>query len=287
MKSATSQLITHLATAKEFVVADLYTFTLAAGAGTLRYTSFDVDVNDGSNTFSHYGPVLARQKTRSVVGLEVSTMDIDVAPKTTDLVLGLSWHSAACGGYLDGCAVKLERAYLDFTNNLAFVGKLVHFVGNVAQVLTDGVNIALTVNSPVDQLMIQMPRNSWQSGCLHTLFDSGCTLLKSAYANGASVGAAPTRTTIAASIAKASGYFDLGTVEFSSGVLSGLKRTVKHWDGSTFTLLNPTPFPPSPGDTFTAYRGCDKKQATCSSADLNNLPNFKGAPYIPVPETSL
>jgi hypothetical protein len=43
---------------------------------------------------------------------------------------------------------------------------------------------------------------------------------------------------------------------------------------------------PNTGDTFTAYPGCDKTQNTCTSK-FNNLVNFGGFPYVPVPEAAI
>jgi uncharacterized phage protein (TIGR02218 family) len=54
---------------------------------------------------------------------------------------------------------------------------------------------------------------------------------------------------------------------------------------SNFTLLNPLPLVPSAGDAFTAYPGCDKTQATCTTK-FANLGAFRGFPFIPQPETA-
>jgi hypothetical protein len=40
------------------------------------------------------------------------------------------------------------------------------------------------------------------------------------------------------------------------------------------------------GADFLAYPGCDRLQATCSGK-FANLPNFRGCPFIPVPETAV
>jgi uncharacterized phage protein (TIGR02218 family) len=81
------------------------------------------------------------------------------------------------------------------------------------------------------------------------------------------------------------GYFALGTVRFTSGIHSGATRTVKAHAPGSLTLALPLPSPPATGDAFEAFPGCDRMQATCV-AKFNNLLNFRGFPYIPLPETA-
>ena len=45
----------------------------------------------------------------------------------------------------------------------------------------------------------------------------------------------------------------------------------------------PLPYVPTSGDAFTAAQGCDHTMATCS-AKFNNLPNFRGYPFVPPPQ---
>lgn len=85
---------------------------------------------------------------------------------------------------------------------------------------------------------------------------------------------------------KPTGYYDNGQIVFTSGANNGLVKAVKSYSAQQFFFNSPLPFPPNAGDTFIAYPGCDKTQATCSSK-FNNLANFEGFPYVPVPETAL
>jgi uncharacterized phage protein (TIGR02218 family) len=62
--------------------------------------------------------------------------------------------------------------------------------------------------------------------------------------------------------------------------------TVKSWTGGIVTPFLPLPSPPAPGDTVTLYAGCDRTMATCNSK-FNNLANFGGQPFIPIPDTML
>jgi hypothetical protein len=86
--------------------------------------------------------------------------------------------------------------------------------------------------------------------------------------------------------ARTDGYYDNGQIVFTSGPNAGLTKAVKQYFGRTFFFNSPLPFMPNAGDTFTAYPGCDKTQNTCTSR-FNNLANFGGFPYVPVPETAI
>ena len=281
MKAANGALITHLATSKQFVIADLYTITLSNGT-VLRYTSFDATLTDGVNTWVAGGPVITRGQTRSVIGLEVDTLDLTVSPKDTDLIGSLTWYQAAQSGVLDSAQVKLERAFL---NGLSIIGKVIMFVGSVAPI-TISFPLEITVNSLVECLAIQMPRNLYQAACQHSLFDSGCALARASWATTGSVSGSPSLTSFMSVLAPPAGYFDVGSLIFTSGPNAGIRRTVKSWDGVTLRLLNPLPALPVVGNNFTIYPGCNKTQATCASK-FNNVVNFKGMPYVPVPETAL
>jgi uncharacterized phage protein (TIGR02218 family) len=111
------------------------------------------------------------------------------------------------------------------------------------------------------------------------LYDSGCTLVKSAFGTAGVVGATPSPTTILWAGALAG--FVQGTVTFSSGINNGVSATVKAVNpGIGFVLSYPLANAPATGDTFTIYQGCDHTQNTCQFK-FNNLVNFRGFPYVP------
>lgn len=284
MKAASAPLIELLASGRPFMMADCYTITLASGT-VLRFTAFDITLTFGGTTWSSAGPIFQRGNTRTVIGLAVDTLDIKIAPRDTDLIGAQSWFQAACSGTLDGAEVILQRAFLEAPPTV--VGVLTMFVGNIAPIAIDRMTIDVTCNSPLELLNTKLPRNLYQAGCQHVLFDTGCGLSPAAFAVAGSVTDAPTRMGFTASMGEAAGWFDLGALQFSSGVLSGLRRSVKRWDGGAITLLNPLPIAPAIGDGFVVWPGCDRLKATCESAKFNNVVNFKGYPFIPVPETAL
>jgi uncharacterized phage protein (TIGR02218 family) len=160
------------------------------------------------------------------------------------------------------------------------------FQGRVADVKCGRFAAKITVNSDLELLNIAMPRNVVQTGCVHTLYDAGCTLLKSSFQVSGSVsslGSAANK--INTGLTQADGYFDLGVITFTSGALNGRSFTVKSFlhAGGAVTTIAPLVGVAS-SDTFTIVPGCDKQQATCN-AKFSNLAHFRGYPYVPVPET--
>lgn len=284
MKASNPTLTALLATGN-FLAADLYTFSLVDGT-VLRYTSFDVNVSYSPNTWLASGPVFTRSKTRTVMGTETDTLSLTIAPRTTDLIGSQTWLQAACSGRLDGAEVRLDQGFLSLS--LSVAGIINKFVGKVAQLTNVRGRIDMEVNSPLELLSIKMPRNVYQDGCQHVLFDTGCALLAASFAVTNSVASSPTTTSFNTTLAQDANYFTLGSLIFTSGDLAGTKRTVKlHQAGGAITLLNPLPQAPQVGDDFTIYPGCDRTKETCESAKFNNVVNFKGFPFIPVPETAL
>ena len=137
-------------------------------------------------------------------------------------------------------------------------------------------------------LQTTFPRNYFLSACNHCLFDAGCGLSKASYAVSGTVtsAATPTLTTFASSCTQADGWFALGSVVWTSGANKGIVCPVKAYANANgaFTIIYPAGAVPAVGDTFTAYPGCDKTQATCTTK-FSNQAHFRGFPYVPTPET--
>lgn len=283
MKPASAGLIALLNSATQFYMADLYTFTLADGS-VLRFSGAETDIKVGANTYSVGGLRFVRGATRLVIGLEVDTLDITVYTDAATTVAGKPFLSFVRAGGLDGAEATLERAFMlnwgDVSN-----GAVTLFAGRVANAEVGRASAKLTVKSNLELLNVKMPRNLYQPGCVHTLYDSGCGLLKSNYAVSGAAAAGSTKTVITSALGQATGYFDLGMVQFTAGANAGQKRTVRSFAAGAFTVSLPLPFAPAAGDAFTAWPGCDKTQATCTTK-FNNLANFRGFPFIPVPETA-
>jgi uncharacterized phage protein (TIGR02218 family) len=78
------------------------------------------------------------------------------------------------------------------------------------------------------------------------------------------------------------GWFNEGVVTFTSGADDGRSMEIKFWTQAVSAVHLHLPMPASIaiGDTLTLYPGCDKTVATCAGR-FNNMPNFRGEPYVP------
>jgi hypothetical protein len=306
MKSAPAGLATLLATGV-FVTADLYIFALNTGQ-TLYYTTADTDVLWGGNTYVAYNALFdsfdAKTQAHWKTGLDVDTWQVRVAPLEVDAVTGVAspakignqpWLAAALAGYLDGAVVDIHRAYWagwPTPWRTPFVPDYVLqdiFAGTVAavDVMVMSGYAVVSINSCLDNLTRVMPRNLYQSGCRHTLFDAGCSLIQSNFAFASFVKAGSTQNSIIPNAALPGGLnYALGQIAFTSGLNAGFARMIKSVAGGAMQITAPFPFSISVGDNFNAYPGCDKTLATCTAL-FNNRINFGGQPDIPAPETAI
>lgn len=292
----------------------IYTITLFGG-GVLRFTDADFDIkavastgplNIAGQTYSASSVRIDTKQSKTQahwkIGLDTDQYVLAVMPRPfepvsgeafPDQIGGVPWLQAAQAGALDAADFQVDECYFGAlptwpmpTGGAKPVGCKTIFAGVVAEVDTTNAIAILTVNDYRSLLSYSMPRNYYEAQCRHTLFDVGCTLSAASYAVPATVGAGSTAAAIVApglATPQGSRSYTLGRIVFTSGQNQTFQRTVKSWDGSfTLSLLNPLPYVPAPGDTFTAYPGCDKLLTTCNA--FNNVINYGGQPFIPPPE---
>lgn len=290
----------------QFVYAHIYTVTLAGGAGVLRFTDADLNITDTTNTWDSRGIRVDLETSRTLAhwkrGLDVDTWLLALLPRVVDEITGAAFPDkingvpyvqAVAGGAFDGADIVVDRAYFSawpqpyqLTNTP--VGILRIFVGLPAEIDLTDTQIIVTINDYRDLLNTKMPRNVFQAGCGHTLYDSGCTLVAATFAkNGTAIGGTTRKSIKSVPIVPGgSGTFVLGKLTMTSGLNATFSRTVKQWSSAGgFDLLNPFPFDVVAGDTFQAFPGCDKTQATCNA--FANILNYGGEPFIPAAETAM
>jgi hypothetical protein len=324
MKDATPELIALLAT-RQFYVVDLFVFTLIDGT-VLRYCGGDMDVQWNGNNYScggMTGPFFQKRGgnrglCKWKLGVDVDTLQFDVIPGSGQIE-GFDFLQACKLGLFDGAELDLYRAFTPeynvFVNPAPTVeledgsgseglesggavqletipssvvgGVVLIFPGRVVEIDCGRSLATFNINSHLELLTQQMPRNLYQPGCLNTLFDSACTLNSSSFAVSGTVGSGTTVSMINASLSQDTGYFNQGRIVFTSGDNDGFTRTIKSYTtGGTINLLVPLPYTPSVSDTFTIYPGCDKTMTTCATK-FSNIANFRGQPFIPAPETGV
>lgn len=285
MRQASSQLIA-LLDADQFIMADLYTITTIQGI-EYRYTSYDVSLTVQGKEFRSDGPIISREGTSLSLGIEVDNLSITIETnentKFGDVPVAQAFHN----GVLDGARFKLERIFMDmYTPTDTSAGTLVLFEGRIVEPELDRYVISASVVSDVDNLKLQMPRNLYTPGCLNTLFDSACGLNSADFAANTTIGANSTPNRILCDLSQPQGWFTQGVVEFLEGVNIGIKRTVRLHESGALLLTLPLLDMPEIGEAIRVYSGCDKRLDTCTNR-FNNRARFRGAPFVPVPETSI
>lgn len=288
MKSTTAPVLAAINAARgaldaPLAFAECFTFTLATGT-VLAWTNLDRSVTYGGTTFSATGPLVQGLRYKASVGLEVDKQQITIAARPSDLISGAPALNAIRDGAFDGARVQRDRVFLD-ASTWAAIGGVTLFKGRVSTVDHVGRTTAqITIASDLIVLDYEMPRNLYSPTCLHTLYDSGCGVIRGAYSASGTVGAGSTVSLIETAVA-AAGHAQ-GAIVFTSGANANVRATVKTVvAGVSLGLMYPLPSPPATGDAFTVAFGCDHTRGTCK-AKFNNLSNFRAFPFVPPPQVA-
>jgi uncharacterized phage protein (TIGR02218 family) len=217
--------------------------------------------------------------------MQVSTLDLTVLVKPVDLVAGVPWFLAARSGALRNAEVIIEKAFMPAWGQPAETLNV--FRGYVNESSDGEQDVLLSVVSDSNRLNTQVPRYLFQPGCIRELYDAGCGVARDAHSATGSVATSANRYTFASGVMRAPGYFNLGEVIFTSGANAGVRRGVKAYMDGEFELSYPLVFDLAPGDGFVARAGCDRTRGPDGCAKFDNVPNFKGMPFIPPPETAI
>jgi uncharacterized phage protein (TIGR02218 family) len=286
MKATTAAVISAIATARaapdaQVVFAECFTFILATGT-ILTWTNVDRAVTYNGTTFSASGPLVQGLKYKASVGLEVDKQQMTIAARPTDLISGSSVLNGLREGTFDGATVQRDRVLLTAIGGTV-IGGVTLFHGRVSTIDSVGrTSGQITVASDLVVLDYDMPRNLFSSTCIHTLYDSGCGVIRGVYSASGLVGSGSTEGLINTSVALAA--HAQGSIVFTSGQNANVRATVKSAvAGASLTLMYPLPSMPAAGDAFTVAYGCDHTRGTCQSR-FSNLANFRGFPFVPPPQ---
>jgi uncharacterized phage protein (TIGR02218 family) len=283
MKSASAATIALLA-GNQYLFAELYTITLVDNT-ILRYTDGDGPITFGGNIFTCNAPLISRSRLKIIVGVQADSVNVMMKVSQANLINGITFPQFAANGGFDGAKIQIDRCYMATYGDTS-AGVVNIFTGIVTDVLPSRTEVGLVVNSNLFLLNIAMPRNVFSPGCSHIVYDAGCGAVKASFGAGSAVTSGSTTSQINCGLAQASGWFDNGSISFTSGVNSGAIRTIKSYTPGVILLAMPLLNAPTNGDAFTAYAGCDKSYNTCVNK-FNRLVSFRGFPYIPIPESSV
>ena len=288
MKSASAALIALLNSGEQFIMADLYTFTLVGGATILRYSAAPTPIVANGYLFA-VGPKFERSKTKVVIGTQVDEFDIKIYPEATDLIGSTPFLEAAWLGQFDGGLVQLERAFMGadaggYGDTSA--GTVILFSGRISDIDCSRTGVEMKCRSHLELLNIQMPRRLWQSSCTHVFGDAMCLFNRSSLAAMFSAANGSTTTVIQGAPTTATPYAQ-GTIIGITGGNAGYSRTISSFvSGGTLTVKLAFLSSVAVGDQFQLLPGCDRTLATCTNV-FNNAVHFGGFPYIPTPETAV
>jgi uncharacterized phage protein (TIGR02218 family) len=282
------------------VMGHLYKFTSATGENDY-FTDLDFNVSYDGFTWKANSLRFEGMARKLSVGLDVDEQSVKIWAKSGDTLFGADFLPNAEQGLLDGAIIQRSRIVWTFqTGNAAYdttlppIAVWVLSTGYTSQISKGGLShIELKVKSALHKLEVNMPRNYYQPGCLWTLFDQGCTLVKSTFAIAGSVGATPTNKLIpvAGGVVNPMGADGIATyvqgrLLFTSGVNSGLQVLLDNSDSSNLSMAYLLDELPAIGDTFNYYPGCSKSYNTCSLKFGNQI-NFRGFDKVPPVMVSL
>jgi len=282
MKNTTPALLSMFASMRNsadavLYMTELYTIWLRSGT-VLTISGADIPVTWNGLVYSASSVQLSGMKYRSQIGLSADSQQIIVSARSTDLIGGVPALQAIQQGVLDGAQIQRERVFLSSWNSPP-IGSVILFKGRVTSIDSVGrVTATITVASDLVLLDLDMPRNLFQPTCANTLFDAGCGILKTGFTVTGAVTGISDMSTIQWSSSTTD--YSQGTVLWTSGANSGVTKTIKTSNATSFQLVNHLPVAPAVGDTFTITKGCDHTMTTCRGR-FNNIQNFRGFPYVP------
>jgi uncharacterized phage protein (TIGR02218 family) len=283
MKRASAALIALLDSSEQFIMADLYTFTLIGGS-ILRYSAAPTALTANGQSFA-LGPKFERSRTKVVIGVQVDELEVKIYPEPTDLIGDLPFLEAAWQGQLDGALLQLERAFMPAYGDTS-PGTVALFAGRISDIDCSRTGIDMKCRSHLELLNIQMPRRLWQASCTHIFGGPMCQFNRASLAVTFPAGAGSTQTAITGA-PNLTTPFALGTITGLTGANVGSSRTIAGVGGGGTVMVKLAFLSPvAIGDHFQLLPGCDRTIATCTNV-FNNAVHFGGFPYIPTPETAV
>lgn len=260
MKNAGSPLITYLATTTNLLFADLWTIVLVNGV-TVNYTNWDVDLKVGSVTYQADDVIVDGAEIDWTYGLQANSTDVTAYPSPLSIVGGVPFLTACAYGQFDRANITRLRLFMP-TPGDASLGAVTLFQGQITEVEATRYTAKLSCKDAKNLLNIYMPRRQFQPTCSWVFGDANCGFDRTSTAVTAAVTAGSSGSLLLASaLTQVAGFFNNGTVKFTSGVNSGISRSIKNFSPGTVTLVAPFPQQAAVGDAFTIMQGCTKSFA--------------------------
>ena len=285
MKTASGTLVTFLLNQQTRCYCDLYTITLQGGS-VVRWAAADNAITYNSNTYL-FGPRIDDLGMNQKVGVSTDNLKFKIYYGPGDTISGAPVASFLMGLGLDGAIIRVDRAWADswtsmYGNNI--VGSFCRFMGRFSEAQDVGETEAtILVNSPEELLDTNLPAELYSASCLNNFCDANCTLSKATYTASGTVSTVVSASAFKISLTPTAGIYNFGYLTFTSGVNSGIQRSIQSQDAlGNVSFIAPFPSTPSVSDAFTITQGCDLSLNTCVNKFSNSL-HFRGQPFVPLP----
>lgn len=263
---------------------ELYEITLNDGT-VLRYTNYDMPItlSDGRKFIAN-GPTFKRGNMELSSTISVDSITITMYVDEGDLVGGASLMSVARNGGFDEAVCLVVKCFM--TEPGVVAGTVDWFKGILDVKDGGGMEISLESKSMAQKANVDYPMRLYYPTCPYALFSAGCGLKIADWTVLGTVTKVLNRSLLYTSLSFADGYYDVGDIEFTSGVLTGVSMTVKNSIAANgqLSMLVALDSLPSVGDTFHIRPGCPKTPAVCASR-FGNWARNRATPYIPLKET--
>lgn len=288
MKQASEELKELLLNKQFFYMADLYTITLTNGA-ILRYTNCDIVLRIGGLTFAPF--LIERTGTKQALGISVDEVSLTITVDQRDTIPGgLTFMQGVVNGAFENAILQLERVFSPdpFRLNMPHIATnyvLLWWVGLFNIDSAGGNTIEATAASMTQLLNVKFPRNLYYPPCIYTLGDVGCKMDLNRFKVAGQAAENSTRSLIKSNLTFENGYLTQGSITFTSGTNTNVTRNIRSNANGDIYVVLPFLSAPQPGDNFQVMPACDKSM-NCCCYRFDNLSNFRGYPFIPVPETA-
>lgn len=288
MKQASNALKNLLLSKQLFYMSDLFTITLL-NETILRYTNCDIPLTVDGN---QYSPMLiTRNGTTQTRGMNVDELTLTITTDSNNVIPGdLTFMQGVAAGTFDNSILRIDRVFspTPFIFNMPPINSdytLLWWIGIFNIESAGGITVEAIASSMLQLLNVKFPRNLYYPSCIKTLGDSECGVNLANFKTHDTAQAGSSKSKVIGNISLANGYLNQGTITFTSGKNTGVSRSIRSNSGNLILPVIPFSNEVAAGDTFTVTPSCWKMMSRCKSL-FNNLAQFRGYPFIPVPETS-
>jgi uncharacterized phage protein (TIGR02218 family) len=277
-------------------IGELFNITLASGA-FYKWTSFDRTLKQAGGTWLSArdgAPLITRNRFGVKNTVEVPELELRLGCGD-NLALYGNLKQQIHNGLFDGATVEMDRVFMPTPGDTQF-GWVVLFAGRLSGVVVDSEGITITSKGHNVLMNQQAPRNLYQTNCLHTFCDAGCTLSETNYTftgRTCSPGSSANGIVWTVPAGFTASQFTLGNVTMTSGAANGQIRTVKLAAGVSMVFTYPLYNAPASGDTFSILMGCDRQLASCQTRKqangtaIDNSQHYRGFPFVPPAELAV